>query len=439
MTDFFVKLTNILFTVLIQSVWIGWFVFIVVFAIVHLFKLKKVSIKSNLYFVAIMIFAVLVMTNIFSRLFLHYQGKHGLDRISTEVENIYKQQLTHIGNENILDFTPWIESKYDQYLKGFEQPILILYLLFLIYHIGGFIINVRKIQFFKNSPAVDFNSEHYSDRIRCLSARLDLKKAVTIKFSTNIKSPFTMGIRNPVIIFPVDLISKLDEERIDAILMHELAHIKRNDYLTNYLVSFIRVFFFFNPFYCSLVQRLSNTREMACDELVISRLNNRRLYIDTLVFCEKNTHTSLGLAFHPFSKSLLYIRVKHLLEVKSHKYSGYYQRSLGVLAVLLTVISTAKLVDGSAISMLSKEHQVFLTNAEKQIIDNPERINLEALLDYLGQEQLIENPSYFTLKLTNLGLYINGDKQSSDIHADILQKFVRYRSKRLNFTYSINR
>src|SRR6201999_2972837 len=66
--------------------------------------------------------------------------------------------------------------------------------------------------------------------------------------SSLVAAPLTLGFLKPVILLPVAMISQLTPQQIEAILVHELAHIRRKDYLLHLVITLLEGLFFFNPF-----------------------------------------------------------------------------------------------------------------------------------------------------------------------------------------------
>jgi len=82
-------------------------------------------------------------------------------------------------------------------------------------------------------------SAYWDNRLAHLSAQLKIKQAVQLLESGIAKVPMVIGHLKPVILIPVGFINALSSEEVEAILVHELAHIRRRDYLVNLLQSFM--------------------------------------------------------------------------------------------------------------------------------------------------------------------------------------------------------
>src|SRR3954453_9355071 len=105
--------------------------------------------------------------------------------------------------------------------------------------------------------------------IKRTAAYLGIKKEVKIYFSNIIKSPVTIGFLKPLILVPIASINYLTTDQLEALLLHELAHIKRADYLINILHSIIEIILFFNPFVQLLGRLIKKERENSCDDWVL--------------------------------------------------------------------------------------------------------------------------------------------------------------------------
>ena len=94
------------------------------------------------------------------------------------------------------------------------------------------------------------------------SNRLNIKKDVAIKISKSITTPLTIGFIKPIILIPIASINNLTAAQLEAVLLHELAHIKRQDYLINLLLMMIDVLMFFNPFSKCISNQINIEREL---------------------------------------------------------------------------------------------------------------------------------------------------------------------------------
>jgi len=168
--------------------------------------------------------------------------------------------------------------------------------------------------------------------INTFSKKLDITKHIQLKFSGLIDVPCMMGYFKPIIFLPVSIATYLSACEIEAILLHELSHIKRNDYLINILQQVITAILFFNPF-VQLVNRLINVeRENGCDDLVVKKTGKPLIYAQALLKLEENRKTQLQFALAATGKRYhLLNRIERIM--KTNKPIGNIRHL--VLAILL--------------------------------------------------------------------------------------------------------
>ncbi len=119
------------------------------------------------------------------------------------------------------------------------------------------------------------------------STEFGIKKKVSLYFSNNIHTPLTFGFLKPVILLPVALVNQLSTSQAESLIIHELSHIRANDYLVNWVVLFIEHIFFFNPFIVSLCNRIRLEREKQCDSTVLHFKYPLTAYAESLLAAEK--------------------------------------------------------------------------------------------------------------------------------------------------------
>ena len=137
------------------------------------------------------------------------------------------------------------------------------------------------------------------------SERLGLRRSVGVLESKLAKVPLLIGYLRPTILLPLGLLTSLPPAQLEAILAHELAHIRRRDYLVNLIQVLIETLFFYHPAVWWLSYRIRVEREHCCDDLVITSMNNRAEYGRALVAIEYLRHRNPSLALGVAGGSLL--------------------------------------------------------------------------------------------------------------------------------------
>ena len=111
----------------------------------------------------------------------------------------------------------------------------------------------------------------------------DSPRPVCVCVSTGARVPTAVGFIKPLIIIPPWTMQELSAAELNAILLHELAHLRRWDDWTNLLQKVLGALLFFHPAVWWIDKKLALEREMACDDLVLARTENPRAYAECLV------------------------------------------------------------------------------------------------------------------------------------------------------------
>jgi beta-lactamase regulating signal transducer with metallopeptidase domain len=167
---------------------------------------------------------------------------------------------------------------------------------------------------------------------------IGIKKNVAIWLSKNIDVPSVSGYFKPVILFPFTLLNQLSIAQAEAILLHEIAHIKRDDYLINLFQIIAESILFFNPFANLLSRAAKQEREKCCDDWVLNYQYNKKDYAAALVVVEQNRskQVTLALAATNGRKNLLY-RIERIFTTKPVTYFNFYQQKKLIVARILIV------------------------------------------------------------------------------------------------------
>lgn len=153
--------------------------------------------------------------------------------------------------------------------------------------------------------------------VRETASRMGITKEVRIWLSTLVDGPLTLGFLKPVILLPFTTLNNLSTPQVEAILLHELAHIRRNDYLLNLGMTFLDLFFFFNPFVRMLIREVKREREHCCDDFVMQFRYEPHTYVSALLSLARssnNRHQQLAMAAAGENDQLLLRRVRRILD-----------------------------------------------------------------------------------------------------------------------------
>lgn len=157
-------------------------------------------------------------------------------------------------------------------------------------------------------------SSGWTEKLNHLKWQMGIVQPIEIRESLRVSSPMLVGWMKPVILLPIGMLSGLSPQQVECILAHELAHVRRMDYLVNLIQSAIEVLLFFNPAVWWISAQIREEREHCCDELAVDITGDRLTLVKTLAQLEewRIQGGQLGLAFNGRPQGMLG-RVQRLL------------------------------------------------------------------------------------------------------------------------------
>ncbi len=146
--------------------------------------------------------------------------------------------------------------------------------------------------------------------------RLGIDRPVRLLASARVDVPVVVGVLRPAVVVPVSLLTELSPEHIAAVLVHELAHVRRQDYLVNLIQCGVEAALFYHPAVWWMSAVVRREREHCCDDVAAAVVGDRRAYAATLVALESRRRPSPRLALAATGGSLAG-RVRRLVGVRS--------------------------------------------------------------------------------------------------------------------------
>lgn len=229
-------------------------------------------------------------------------------------------------------------EKLNSWLRNSLPVASAIYLGLLVLPGLQFIRNYRYVQVIRfyglNKPDIQWRMF-----VKKVAVQMGIKKPVKIWISELVSSPVTIGYLKPVILVPLAAINHLSSEQMEAVLLHELSHIKRYDYLINLVINFIQTILYFNPFVKAFVKTVEREREKSCDEMVVQFQYDPHGYASALLLLEKANHCTRPLAVAAAGKKYdLLQRIELILGIHKKPVISF-NRLAGLFAGLLCVIT----------------------------------------------------------------------------------------------------
>lgn len=282
-----------------------------------------------------------------------------------------------------------------------------------------------------------------------VALQIGLRKKISVWISHYIDVPATIGFLKPIILIPFASLNNLSGEQLEAIILHELSHIKRNDYFVNILVSVIETILFFNPFVVLLSKAIKRERENCCDDFVLQYQYDPHSYASALLRLEQSRVNTLKLAIGAVSgKKQLLSRIKRITNGQAVvKQFNYGQRLLALLFITAVICSIAWLSPTDKKQESTDVHikKAELTKFKKTPLPVP-KISV-SLMDQSETfkaniaKHIIEKKNTATLEPDGQNFLIKDDMFNDDVDSSsaYLQNFAPSENKQLRFYFKTDK
>ena len=156
---------------------------------------------------------------------------------------------------------------------------------------GGWVVAARM-----RSMLVRRAPPEWQETVRILGARIGLSRPVRLLVSALVQAPTVVGWLRPVVLVPVGALGGLPAAHVEALLLHELAHIRRHDYLINILQNVAESLLFYHPALWWVSRHIRAERELCCDDLAVSISGDALTYARALAQLESYRPAHFGAA-----------------------------------------------------------------------------------------------------------------------------------------------
>ena len=163
-------------------------------------------------------------------------------------------------------------------MPGTKKALLVIWQVLFLYQLIHFCRGIYRVHCLRRDGLLISPSE-----IGMAGSMIEPTHRVVLLESTAIDDPVTVGVFHPAIILPSKVIPALDEPDLTAILAHEYGHIRRKDFLVHFLCQLTALPVAWHPGVQYLMSKISQARELACDDYAAIRLGKRTVYARTLL------------------------------------------------------------------------------------------------------------------------------------------------------------
>ncbi len=325
---------------LFHTLWQGIILAVFIGVILHLLRHKSSQIR---YFISVSTIFIIVGLSVYH--FIHhfdnsfitaddYSEQIGITTISESQFVDLSDLNAHNKKQISLNLVVSKVQKISKYFPVIVKFWLIGILFFLVKFIVGYFYTQRL-----RTHGIWTLSENWIQKFEKIKSNLKISKKIQYLESQVVRIPMVVGYFKPVILIPTEMLTGIPTEQIESIIAHELAHIKRNDYIINVLLSIIETVFFFHPAVWYLSNKIRDERENCCDDIALSVINDSLAYAKALVSIQEltlNKHYS-AVAFSGRKKHLLN-RIKRMI-MKPKSKSNRTDKIIASLVILSAIMT----------------------------------------------------------------------------------------------------
>lgn len=323
---------------LIHSLWQGLLLAVLTAIVLLLTRKSSAVIRYNLVLMQFVLFVLACMGT-----FAWEWGKSPLQSI---VPLAIGGNTTHLFNLDTATIKQFAFTCISYFTANAPGVVLLWFILFLFRSVrmmGSLVYIHRAKNKYTYPPAA-----YWKDRVEVLCSKLQLKKGVRLLESTFVKMPMVIGHLKPVILIPAGLLTGLPAEQVEAVLLHELAHIRRHDYFVNFLQTIAETVFFFNPGLLWISSLLRDERENCCDDIALEQTKDKREFVQALISFKEHAlyGADTAVAFSGKKNHLLQ-RVSRILN-NQNKALGpaekvFFMAGIIILSVIVTTAAIAQI------------------------------------------------------------------------------------------------
>ncbi len=311
-----------------HSLWQGAIVYILLLAIIGLFPKMTAKLKHNLAYIAMCI--------IFCGFGITFFSLFKLPVAQTAAKA--GRLITYTADASpLMSFTRELQSK-TEYLFPY---LVALYAFGILFQLLILVMGYQKLRNLKQA-ARQTVPEEWQTIFNRMVLRMNLRRKIGFYLSEQVNVPLVIGYLKPIVLFPLALANQLDIQQVEAILIHELSHVRRNDYLLNLIKTGIETLLFFNPFIWLGSRFIHIEREHACDDLVLAFTGTPITYAHALLKLEllkDKVSPTLSMAATGNNQHL-YQRIKRITDMKTN-YMNAKQQFFAITLSIATIISLA--------------------------------------------------------------------------------------------------
>lgn len=311
-----VAISRLLLVILLHFVWQATLICLTIVVIRALIHPRHVQVRyaTSVVGLLMLVVASLATTGYYVLIDTSISSLHPVEEsaMALAVPNVESGTIWETFESQFLVVFGWFDANRSLWLGIWTLGVLVL-----IGRLAGSLIYCFQLR--RSRIALPPHLERLASDIK---SKLNLTRDIVVASSQKVSQAVATGIIKPVVLIPVSWVSELPLSAIEAVLAHELAHVKRWDLWVNLLQRLTETVFFFHPLVWWLSRTISSEREICCDQLAIRATGKPMKYVETLAqiataTTADNLEIQLGTAFKGGKNMKLLRRARMILEPSS--------------------------------------------------------------------------------------------------------------------------
>lgn len=206
---------------------------------------------------------------------------------------------------------PW--RQVEQRIEPFLSWLILGWLIGVLFFAARLLNGWAYVQRLRLSNATSLTTR-WQEQLQLLAAKIGVTAPVQLVESALVQVPAVIGRLRPIILLPACALTGLSKEQLEAVIIHELAHIRRYDYFVNLFQAIVETLLFYHPATWWVSRKIRIERENACDDLAVAVCGDRLLYARALTTLERLRNISVPELAMAADGGRLLDRIRRLLD-----------------------------------------------------------------------------------------------------------------------------
>jgi len=265
---------------LLHSLWQGLIAALIAGIIITCTRKSRALLRYNLLGSVLILFLAITIITLFVGLSDNKAFSAGALLPATD-SNLISSYTAATNDQN----TKPVAGYIDQFINFLNNNAALVILIWLIFFFAKCVKMMAGLLYINKIRATGIHNpaDEWNKKILQLSELLGLRQTIRLFETELVKVPAAIGVLKPVILVPLGLLANLPAEHVETILLHELSHIRRKDFLVNLFQNVAETIFFFNPALIWISSLIREEREACCDDIVVANTTHKIRYLEALI------------------------------------------------------------------------------------------------------------------------------------------------------------